>query len=40
MTSYAETITRDNGLDGRPAMAAVAAMIAALFAGSTVLTPL
>ncbi|ESZ52292.1 MFS transporter [Mesorhizobium sp. RSR565B] len=40
MTSYAETTTRDNGPDGRPAMAAVAAMIAALFAGSTVLTPL
>ncbi|RWD93363.1 MFS transporter [Mesorhizobium sp.] len=40
MTSYAQTITRDNELSGGAAMAAVAAMIAALFAGSTALTPL
>ncbi|MDG4879936.1 MFS transporter [Mesorhizobium sp. WSM4884] len=40
MTSYAQTITRDNELSGGGAMAAVAAMIAALFAGSTALTPL
>ncbi|TGQ69682.1 MFS transporter [Mesorhizobium sp. M00.F.Ca.ET.186.01.1.1] len=40
MTSYAETKTRDIELDGGAAMAAVAAMIAALFAGSTALTPL
>lgn len=41
MTSYAETMTtRDNVLGGRAGMAAVAAMIAALFAGSTALTPL
>ncbi|RWQ38010.1 MAG: MFS transporter [Mesorhizobium sp.] len=33
-------MTRDNELGGRAAMAAVAAMIAVLFAGSTVLTPL
>ncbi|WFP60143.1 MFS transporter [Mesorhizobium sp. WSM4904] len=40
MTSYAQIITRDNELSGGGAMAAVAAMIAALFAGSTALTPL
>ncbi|MDX8505845.1 MFS transporter [Mesorhizobium captivum] len=40
MTSYARTLTRDNELGGGVAMAAVAAMIAALFAGSTALTPL
>lgn len=33
-------MTRDNELGGRAAMAAVAAMIAVLFAGRTVLTPL
>ena len=38
MTTQAETMTRDNG--GTAAMTAVAAMIAVLFAGSTVLTPL
>ncbi|TGV74078.1 MFS transporter, partial [Mesorhizobium sp. M00.F.Ca.ET.149.01.1.1] len=40
MTSYAQTMTRDNELGGNAAKAAVAAMIAALFAGSTALTPL
>jgi MFS family permease len=40
MTSYAETTTRSSELDGRAGTAAIAAMIAALFAGSTVLTPL
>ncbi|RWA72491.1 MAG: MFS transporter [Mesorhizobium sp.] len=40
MTSYAQTMTRDNELGGGAARAAVAAMIAALFAGSTALTPL
>ena len=40
MTSYAQTVTRDHELGGGVAMAAVAAMIAALFAGSTALTPL
>ncbi|MDX8467574.1 MFS transporter [Mesorhizobium sp. VK23B] len=40
MTSYAQTITRDNELSGGIAMAVVAAMIAVLFAGSTALTPL
>ncbi|WP_246691122.1 MULTISPECIES: hypothetical protein [unclassified Mesorhizobium] len=40
MTSYAETTTRSHELGGRTAMAAVATMIAALFAGSTALTPL
>ena len=40
MTSYAQTITRDHELGGRAAKAAVSAMIAALFAGSTALTPL
>ena len=40
MTSYAETTTRGHELGGRAAMTAVAAMIAALFAGSTALTPL
>ncbi|WP_192243120.1 MFS transporter [Mesorhizobium silamurunense] len=40
MTSYAQTITRDKELGGGIAMAVVAAMIAALFAGSTALTPL
>lgn len=40
MTSYAQTMTRDHELGGRAAKAAVAAMIAALFAGSTALTPL
>jgi MFS family permease len=40
MTSYAPTLTRDNELGGGAAMAAVAAMIAVLFAGSTALTPL
>jgi MFS family permease len=40
MTSYAQILTRDNELGGGAAMAAVAAMIAALFAGSTALTPL
>lgn len=40
MTSYAQTVTRDHELGGGAAMAAVAAMIAALFAGSTALTPL
>lgn len=37
MTSYAQTMARDYELGGK---AAVAAMIAALFAGSTALTPL
>ncbi|SFO27951.1 Predicted arabinose efflux permease, MFS family [Mesorhizobium sp. NFR06] len=40
MTSDIQTMTRENGLGGAAAMAAVAAMIAALFAGSTALTPL
>ncbi|KUM28060.1 MFS transporter [Mesorhizobium loti] len=40
MASYTQAITRDNELSGGVAMAAVAAMIAALFAGSTALTPL
>jgi len=40
MTSYAQTMTRDNELGGGAAMAVAAAMIAALFAGSTALTPL
>ncbi|RWA65769.1 MFS transporter [Mesorhizobium sp.] len=40
MTTYAQTMTRDNELGGGAATTAVAAMIAALFAGSTVLTPL
>ncbi|RRI06951.1 MFS transporter [Mesorhizobium tamadayense] len=40
MTIHAQAMTRDNELDGKAAMAAVAAMIAALFAGSTALTPL
>ncbi|RVD41665.1 MFS transporter, partial [Mesorhizobium sp. M4B.F.Ca.ET.019.03.1.1] len=40
MTTYAQAITRDNELGGGGATTAVAAMIAALFAGSTVLTPL
>ncbi|RWF46129.1 MAG: MFS transporter, partial [Mesorhizobium sp.] len=40
MNSYAQTMTRDHELGGRTAKAAVAAMIAALFAGSTALTPL
>lgn len=40
MTSYAQTMTRNHELGGRAAKAAVAAMIAALFAGSTALTPL
>ena len=40
MTSYAQTMTRDHELGGGAAMTAVAAMIAALFAGSTALTPL
>lgn len=40
MTSYAQTMARDHELGGRAAKAAVAAMIAALFAGSTALTPL
>ncbi|MDX8538284.1 MULTISPECIES: MFS transporter [Mesorhizobium] len=40
MTTYAQAITRDNELGGGAATTAVAAMIAALFAGSTVLTPL
>ncbi|CDX13143.1 Multidrug efflux protein [Mesorhizobium sp. ORS 3324] len=38
--TYAQTMTRDNELGGGVAMVAVAAMIAALFAGSTALTPL
>src|SRR5882757_6539416 len=40
MTNYAQAITRDHELGGGAAMTAIAAMIAALFAGSTVLTPL
>ncbi|TRC78829.1 MFS transporter [Mesorhizobium sp. WSM4307] len=40
MTINAQTMTHDNELGGRAATAAVAAMIAALFAGSTALTPL
>ncbi|MER8527913.1 MFS transporter [Mesorhizobium sp. M0814] len=40
MTAHAQVMTRDYGLGGRAAAAAVAAMIAALFAGSTALTPL
>lgn len=40
MTSYAQIMTRDNELGGAAAKAAVAAMIAVLFAGSTALTPL
>ncbi|MEZ2330443.1 MFS transporter [Mesorhizobium sp. RCC_202] len=40
MTNYAQTMTRDHELGGGAAMTAIAAMIAALFAGSTVLTPL
>ncbi|RVC55745.1 MFS transporter, partial [Mesorhizobium sp. M4B.F.Ca.ET.088.02.2.1] len=40
MTTYAQAMTRDNELGGGAATTAVAAMIAALFAGSTVLTPL
>ena len=40
MTSYADTTTRGHDLGGSAAMAAVAAMIAVLFAGSTALTPL
>src|SRR5438128_11824761 len=40
MTNYAQTMTRDNELGGGAATAAVAAMIAILFAGSTALTPL
>ena len=40
MTIDAETMTRDNELGGGAAIAAVAAMIAVLFAGSTALTPL
>ena len=40
MTNYAQSIARDNELGGGAAMTAIAAMIAALFAGSTVLTPL
>ncbi|MDX8479492.1 MFS transporter [Mesorhizobium sp. VK24D] len=38
--TYAQSMTRDNELGGGVAMVAVAAMIAALFAGSTALTPL
>ncbi|WP_083354949.1 MFS transporter [Mesorhizobium sp. ORS 3428] len=38
--TYAQAMTRDNELGGGVAMLAVAAMIAALFAGSTALTPL
>ena len=40
MTSYPQTVMRANELGGAAAKAAVAAMIAALFAGSTALTPL
>jgi len=40
MTNYAQTMTRDHEFGGGAAMTAIAAMIAALFAGSTVLTPL
>jgi len=40
MTTYADTVTRGHDLGGGGAMTAIAAMIAALFAGSTVLTPL
>ncbi|MER8964236.1 MFS transporter [Mesorhizobium sp. M0184] len=40
MTAHAQVMTRDHELGGRAAAAAVAAMIAALFAGSTALTPL
>ena len=40
MTRYAQTVMRANELGGAAAKAAVAAMIAALFAGSTALTPL
>lgn len=40
MASDAHTILRDKELHGGPAMVVVAAMIATLFAGSTVLTPL
>lgn len=40
MTAHAQVMTRDYELGGRTATAAVAAMIAALFAGSTALTPL
>ncbi|MER9598070.1 MFS transporter [Mesorhizobium sp. M0244] len=40
MTAHAQVMTRDHELGGNAAAAAVAAMIAALFAGSTALTPL
>ncbi|MER9544118.1 MFS transporter [Mesorhizobium sp. M0437] len=40
MTAHAQVMTRDYELGGRAAAATVAAMIAALFAGSTALTPL
>ncbi|PBB95455.1 MFS transporter [Mesorhizobium sp. WSM3862] len=40
MAGYTQTMKRDNELGGGVARAAVAAMIAALFAGSTALTPL
>lgn len=40
MTAHAQVMTRDYELGGRSAAATVAAMIAALFAGSTALTPL
>jgi len=40
MTDDTQTIPRDDELTGGAAMTAVAAMIAVLFAGSTVLTPL
>lgn len=40
MTAHVRVMTRDHELGGRAAAAAVAAMIAALFAGSTALTPL
>ncbi|MER9010043.1 MFS transporter [Mesorhizobium sp. M0199] len=40
MTAHAQVMTRDHELGGSAAAAAVAAMIAALFAGSTALTPL
>ncbi|MER8407301.1 MFS transporter [Mesorhizobium sp. M0185] len=40
MTAHAQVMTRDYELGGRVAAATVAAMIAALFAGSTALTPL
>lgn len=40
MTTYSQAMARDNELGGGAATTAVAAMIAALFAGSTVLTPL